>query len=146
MARSLLTHPVHPLVVCCIATESIVSLSDAGLPMTGTSHTTSCATRRATWRRARRSTRWDALAPARCPPHVWPCKLTQGMGFSLSCPSQVNAAVEDAATMAEGVARLLAAARAGGAMPAPDRQRAQMLMVNVQVQLGGQPVSWYQGH
>ena len=42
--------------------------------------------------------------------------------------------MNDAATMAEGVARLLAAARAGhGAMAAAERQRAQMLMVNVQV-------------
>ena len=46
---------------------------------------------------------------------------------------QVNAAVDDAATLAEGVARMLATARGRGKMATHDRKRAQMLMVNVAV-------------
>ncbi len=49
------------------------------------------------------------------------------------CGVQVNAAVDDAATMAEGVAHMLATARARGKMATHDRKRAQMLMVNVAV-------------
>lgn len=47
--------------------------------------------------------------------------------------AQVNAAVDDAATMAEGMAQMLATARARGKMATHDRKRAQMLMVNVAV-------------
>lgn len=46
---------------------------------------------------------------------------------------QVNAAVDDAAALAEGCAWLLAAARAQGKLPAAERKRAQMLLVNVHV-------------
>jgi hypothetical protein len=48
---------------------------------------------------------------------------------------QVNAAVDDAASLAEGVARMLAAARGKGgkSLGAAERKRAQMLLVNVQV-------------
>ena len=45
----------------------------------------------------------------------------------------MNAAVDDAAALAEGCARLLAAARAQGKLPPADRKRAQMLLVNVHV-------------
>ncbi len=45
----------------------------------------------------------------------------------------MNAAVDDAATMAEGVARMLAVARGRGKMATHDHKRAQMLMVNVAV-------------
>jgi hypothetical protein len=45
----------------------------------------------------------------------------------------VNAAVDDAATLAEAVLRMLATARAKGKMLTQDRKRAQMLMVNVAV-------------
>lgn len=49
--------------------------------------------------------------------------------------SQVNAAVDDAATMTENVARMLATARGRGKLATHDRKRAQMLMVNVAVSL-----------
>ena len=49
---------------------------------------------------------------------------------------QVNAAVDDAASLAEGVARMLAAVRAKGkTLGAAERKRAQMLLVNVQARL-----------
>ena len=47
--------------------------------------------------------------------------------------SQVNAAVDDAAALAEGCARLLAAARTQGKLVPAERKRAQMLLVNVAV-------------
>ena len=46
---------------------------------------------------------------------------------------KVNAAVDDAAALAEGCARLLAAARSQGRLAPAERKRAQMLLVNVAV-------------
>ena len=47
--------------------------------------------------------------------------------------AQVNAAVEDAADLAESNMRMLAHARAGGKMPTQDWKRAQGLLVNIAV-------------
>ena len=46
---------------------------------------------------------------------------------------QVNAAVDDAASMAEDVARLLSAARNKGKLTAAERKRAQSLIISVAV-------------
>lgn len=46
---------------------------------------------------------------------------------------KVNAAVDDAAALAEGCARLLAAARSQGRLAPAERKRAQMKLVNVAV-------------
>ncbi|KAK9909740.1 hypothetical protein WJX75_006779 [Coccomyxa subellipsoidea] len=56
---------------------------------------------------------------------------------------KVNAAVDDAATMAEGMAQMLATARARGKMATHDRKRAQMLMVNVAVKEGVKGHHWF---
>ncbi|EIE20832.1 hypothetical protein COCSUDRAFT_57381 [Coccomyxa subellipsoidea C-169] len=56
---------------------------------------------------------------------------------------KVNAAVDDAATMAEGVAHMLATARARGKMATHDRKRAQMLMVNVAGKEGVKGHHWF---
>ncbi|BDA42366.1 Spindle and kinetochore-associated protein 1 homolog [Coccomyxa sp. Obi] len=56
---------------------------------------------------------------------------------------KVNAAVDDAATMAEGVARMLATARGRGKMATHDRKRAQMLMVNVAGKEGVKGHYWF---
>lgn len=47
--------------------------------------------------------------------------------------AQVNAALDDAASMAEDMARLLSAARGKGKLTAAERRRAQALMVSVAV-------------
>ena len=46
---------------------------------------------------------------------------------------QVNAAVDDAAAMAEDMARLLSAARSKGKLTTAERKRAQALMISVAV-------------
>jgi len=46
---------------------------------------------------------------------------------------QVNAAVDDAASMAEDVARMLSAARSKGKLTTAERKRAQALMISVAV-------------
>lgn len=46
---------------------------------------------------------------------------------------QVNAAVDDAASMAEDVARLLSAARSKAKLSTAERKRAQALMISVAV-------------
>ncbi len=52
---------------------------------------------------------------------------------NLSVWLQVNAAVDDAAVMAEDVARLLSAARSKGKLTTAERKRAQALMISVAV-------------
>lgn len=62
---------------------------------------------------------------------AWHASASRTRGRAGAC--QVNAAVDDAAALAEACARLLAATRAQGKLPAADRKRAQMLLVNVHV-------------
>ncbi|KAK9835147.1 hypothetical protein WJX81_001101 [Elliptochloris bilobata] len=56
---------------------------------------------------------------------------------------KVNAAVDDAAALAEGCARLLAAARAQGKLAPAERKRAQMLLVNVAGKEGVKGRYWF---
>ena len=50
-------------------------------------------------------------------------------------PVQVNDGLEDARTLAAATAKLLAGVRANVKMPASERARGQMLLVNVAVRL-----------
>ena len=67
--------------------------------------------------------------------------------------AQVNAALDDAASMAEDMARLLSAARSKGRLTAAERKRTQALMVSVAVRprlthsrsLGSSQTSAYAG-